>query len=441
MDEARIDELARSTVKTGLSINQALRTAVDEATTSLRAEVERLTKELDVATSDARGAWESHEYLCHTSAAEHEAWGEVQAALGLGYPETICPHEHWLDNSKECVKAAVAAVERAEKAEAFKKWVHDWLDSHGVPADPDPEANKKHGCRISGRTQWVWDRLTEAVERCPSRFQIYATGGVRCCKIAGHDGELHESSAGDDGAHRWTENGGKSIRVMFSCRACGKLLLPENRDTIADGCPCNSRRGINHGIVPVLTCTCPTCDPACTGSVRQSLSQGQEAVKATPAPLPEPLCPVCGNWARIQVIGAKPTYHHRRCPKLLESKPPPPLPAACIYCDRTKNELKSRLRDLIRRIGPARKPEDIRDRLEEICNSIGNPAATPPLPADPLGEVLLAEMTPPADPNRGRVVLLAIFPSDDWVRLEPERKVRYNAAYDAVAADIAKRKE
>jgi uncharacterized protein (DUF433 family) len=52
------------------------------------------------------------------------------------------------------------------------------------------------------------------------------------------------------------------------CRACGKALLPENTRTVADGCPCNSRRGINHGLVPKNTCTCVECDPEQTGSTR-----------------------------------------------------------------------------------------------------------------------------------------------------------------------------
>lgn len=52
------------------------------------------------------------------------------------------------------------------------------------------------------------------------------------------------------------------------CRGCGKVLLPENFGMVADGCPCNSPRGVNHGLVPKDTCTCHECDPAQTGSVR-----------------------------------------------------------------------------------------------------------------------------------------------------------------------------
>ena len=76
----------------------------------------------------------------------------------------------------------------------------------------------------------------------------------------------------------WLEEHGREERAEFirvqcelarplctSCRACGK---PVENDRIADGCPCNSPRGVNHGLVPAYVCTCPECDPEQTGSVR-----------------------------------------------------------------------------------------------------------------------------------------------------------------------------
>jgi len=51
------------------------------------------------------------------------------------------------------------------------------------------------------------------------------------------------------------------------CLGCGQYLKPTNL-TVADGCPCNSRRGVNHGRVPRETCTCAECDPVQTGSSR-----------------------------------------------------------------------------------------------------------------------------------------------------------------------------
>lgn len=70
------------------------------------------------------------------------------------------------------------------------------------------------------------------------------------------------------------ENGNDPLGPEWSgppdlCRGCGGMILPENR-RIADGCPCNSPRGVNHGLVPKNTCTCPECDPAGTGSTRIS---------------------------------------------------------------------------------------------------------------------------------------------------------------------------
>lgn len=54
---------------------------------------------------------------------------------------------------------------------------------------------------------------------------------------------------------------------MAQCRSCGKTLVPLSG--IADGCPCNSPRGVNHGLVSEFVCTCIECDPAQIGSARQ----------------------------------------------------------------------------------------------------------------------------------------------------------------------------
>jgi hypothetical protein len=57
--------------------------------------------------------------------------------------------------------------------------------------------------------------------------------------------------------------------AQAACRGCGAILSSFNFDQIADGCPCNSPRGVNHGLVPEHTCTCAECDPAQTGRVRK----------------------------------------------------------------------------------------------------------------------------------------------------------------------------
>ena len=69
------------------------------------------------------------------------------------------------------------------------------------------------------------------------------------------------------------------------CRGCGELLDWRNL-RVADMCPCNSGRGINHGLVPPKTCTCVECDPQQTGSTRYESQAEVDAMVQAP-------CAVC----------------------------------------------------------------------------------------------------------------------------------------------------
>lgn len=53
-----------------------------------------------------------------------------------------------------------------EKLRRFKSYVHERLDKAGVPHDPDPEHNAKHGCRIEGRLNWLEQRAAKAESAC-----------------------------------------------------------------------------------------------------------------------------------------------------------------------------------------------------------------------------------------------------------------------------------
>lgn len=68
---------------------------------------------------------------------------------------------------------------RALAAEAFKAWVHAFLDERGVPADPDPEANQRSGCRIGCRLRWVFDR----VERLKAMLDVHRTKNLDAIAI------------------------------------------------------------------------------------------------------------------------------------------------------------------------------------------------------------------------------------------------------------------
>ena len=51
-------------------------------------------------------------------------------------------------------------LNRVNKLQKFKDYVHRRLDVMGVPTDPEPESNKKHGCRIEGRLNYIGTQLT-----------------------------------------------------------------------------------------------------------------------------------------------------------------------------------------------------------------------------------------------------------------------------------------
>lgn len=72
-----------------------------------------------------------------------------------------------------------------------------------------------------------------------------------------------------DNRYPWEEEDGTILAfTQFSlCRGCGAALDEAHR-CVADGCPCNAPRGVNHGLVPKNTCTCIECDPTHSGATR-----------------------------------------------------------------------------------------------------------------------------------------------------------------------------
>ena len=84
--------------------------------------------------------------------------------------ETSSTREYLLKEYKELVevyrvklaeadKRADEAEKRADEAETFKEYVHTRLDEAGVPKDPEPKANRAHGCRIEGRLNWILSKI------------------------------------------------------------------------------------------------------------------------------------------------------------------------------------------------------------------------------------------------------------------------------------------
>lgn len=63
------------------------------------------------------------------------------------------------------------------RVQAFKIWVHQYLDNHGVPAHP-PGIHGAAGCRIGDRLDWLMNKLKEAERRvselvCDARKYVF----------------------------------------------------------------------------------------------------------------------------------------------------------------------------------------------------------------------------------------------------------------------------
>lgn len=80
----------------------------------------------------------------------------------ITYPAALALSGSIIAYAMDAVDGWPAAIRRALAAEAWKAWVHGWLDAAGVPPDPDPEHTAATGCRISGRLRWLLGRATTA---------------------------------------------------------------------------------------------------------------------------------------------------------------------------------------------------------------------------------------------------------------------------------------
>ncbi len=78
----------------------------------------------------------------------------------------------------------------------------------------------------------------------------------------------------------------EAVEERSTCAECGRPLLLRNVG-VADGCPCNAPRGINHGRVPRDVCTCEECDPKRSGSSRCHVDD-EHRIRVHDAEEPEP---------------------------------------------------------------------------------------------------------------------------------------------------------
>lgn len=72
---------------------------------------------------------------------------------------------------------AVVSGER-DKLQAFKDWVHAYLNGKGVPHHP-PGVHGAEGCRIGDRMDWVWATMSSDMNRIVSGFRSHLGDLIR----------------------------------------------------------------------------------------------------------------------------------------------------------------------------------------------------------------------------------------------------------------------
>lgn len=62
-----------------------------------------------------------------------------------------------------------------DKLQAFKDWVHAYLDEHGVPHHP-PGPHGAEGCRIGDRMDWLMDKIKGLEAEATAKPMNLSTG-------------------------------------------------------------------------------------------------------------------------------------------------------------------------------------------------------------------------------------------------------------------------
>lgn len=126
---------------------------------------------------------------------------EIEQILGkaLGYPkyvddqknfpdatgDEVCVGEHTAETiateaaakieklkAMSVITHVIEVEKQRDKLQAFKDYVHKWLDDNDVPHDPAPEQNRETGCRIEGRLNWLNNRVHQTSPDRPLEVNV-----------------------------------------------------------------------------------------------------------------------------------------------------------------------------------------------------------------------------------------------------------------------------
>ncbi len=109
----------------------------------------------------------------------------------------------------------------------FKTFVHKSLDEHGVPHDPFPDETKKHGCRISGRLKWLYERDSYRQNTVSRAIQLLTNSLTETKKITSLElcissmrSDIHEVRAVLEGSVQDEKKERHPSHGEFTCPKC-----------------------------------------------------------------------------------------------------------------------------------------------------------------------------------------------------------------------------
>ena len=94
-----------------------------------------------------------------------ECSGSLSPSVEGAVVELIATAREALTVNERLARDVVKLVDERNKLQAFKDWVHAYLDAQGVPREFPDGKHTKEGCRIGDRMDWLMEQLNTANRR------------------------------------------------------------------------------------------------------------------------------------------------------------------------------------------------------------------------------------------------------------------------------------
>lgn len=137
-----------------------------------------------------------------------------------------------MTDSRDTLTELEAARAERDKLQAFKTWVHAYLDSHGVPHHP-PGTHGAEGCRIGDRMDWLMAELAECRRRCEGLVERVAQQGELLTRRAGKQPTWTKRTPSEMGWYWWRPSLG-FLPTVAHIRNDWLLLAGEGRGQLPE---------------------------------------------------------------------------------------------------------------------------------------------------------------------------------------------------------------